>query len=231
MTQESTQSQVEVKVASNALSGPGMRLRVAREARNISLEEVAKHLRLTLPRLTLIEADNYAEMGASAFARGYLRGYARFLGICEAEILKNFEDLNLQSGIQSNKPRLINEKMIQHVTHPVARWFGYLVLLVVVIVGGAWWHNHSSADQGAIPVLSESNLQGGSQVSTPENMAGSAKIDPQNELPVKVTSIDNAASKEEIASETKAITSDAVQKSPVTGQTKRSLDRSVIGDE
>ncbi len=174
MTENHTEASKLVETAGVKSLGPGQRLRTERLARNLEFEDVAKHLRLSFQRLSLIEADDYADMGASAFARGYLRSYARFLNVSESEIMQSFDDLGLGSDIHSNTPKLINERMTQHVSHPVARRLGYLLFLAVVVVGGFWWHNHVNADKAtaatedkSAAATSELNAQGISQVSDP----------------------------------------------------------------
>ncbi len=126
--------------------GPGARLRQIREARHLSLEEMAKRVRLSPERLTQIEHDDYRQMGASAFARGYLRSYAGQLGISQqetTEILRVFDELNLGAEIPSKKPQLIHENISQ-VTPNTARRFGYLLVLLVIVLVGYWWYNHSN---------------------------------------------------------------------------------------
>src|SRR5579871_6889046 len=100
--------------ASGAHNGPGAQLRQIREAKKISLDDMAKQMRFTSQRLTQIENDDYRTMGSSTFALGYLRTYARLLGLPEsevAEIVRLFDTQDLKTGIRSNVPHLIHEKM------------------------------------------------------------------------------------------------------------------------
>jgi cytoskeleton protein RodZ len=178
------------------LGGPGLQLRQAREARQLSLEEVAKNLRLSPQRVALIEADDYAGMGASAFARGYLRSYARFLGVAEEEILASFAALGLASDIQSNKPQLIYERMTQPASHSAFRRFSYLVFLIAVIAAGLWWRNHSTADKSvaedkAATTISELNQQGVSQVVDPQ-AANPPVVKEGSQQPLPLETVDGA---------------------------------------
>jgi cytoskeleton protein RodZ len=127
-------------------NGPGASLRVMREARNISLDEMAKQLRLSSQRLSQIERDDYKNIGAGAYALGYLRSYARALGLSDngvQEILNSFETSGLETEILSNRPQLINEKISQRNPKFVRR-LGYLVLLGAVILVGFWWYSHNN---------------------------------------------------------------------------------------
>lgn len=59
----------------------GAELRAARESRELSLEQVEKQTRIRIHYLAALEADEYAELPSAVQARGFLRNYARFLGL------------------------------------------------------------------------------------------------------------------------------------------------------
>jgi cytoskeleton protein RodZ len=64
----------------------GSLLKEAREARGLSLEEVAAATRVRVPYLEALEADALNRLPALVYARGYLRTYAQLLDL-EAEPL------------------------------------------------------------------------------------------------------------------------------------------------
>lgn len=114
--------------------GPGSCLRKIREAKHLTVNEMAKRIRLNPERLTQLENDDYLLMGAPTFAKGYLRAYANQLGVAKEEILtilRAFDDLGLGAEIQHNKPELIHEKMDQ-TTPRTTRWIGYLVVVLLL---------------------------------------------------------------------------------------------------
>jgi transcriptional regulator with XRE-family HTH domain len=59
----------------------GERFRAAREARGLSLSDVAEQIRIRSVYLAAIEDDNWNAIGAPVYVRGFLRTYARFLGL------------------------------------------------------------------------------------------------------------------------------------------------------
>ncbi|MDO9636403.1 MAG: DUF4115 domain-containing protein, partial [Thiobacillus sp.] len=65
----------------------GQTLRAAREARGMSLDEVAAHLRLMHRQIEAMEADDFASLGQTVFARGFVRNYARLLGLAPEDLL------------------------------------------------------------------------------------------------------------------------------------------------
>jgi cytoskeletal protein RodZ len=69
----------------------GKVLRKARERRSLSLAEVAERTRVPQGSLKLIEAGNIDDLPADVFVRGFIRSYARAVGITDDEPLGLFE--------------------------------------------------------------------------------------------------------------------------------------------
>lgn len=65
----------------NALSGCGERLRNAREAAGLSVEEIASRLRMPAHVVRALEAEDWARLGAPVYVRGQVRSYARLVGL------------------------------------------------------------------------------------------------------------------------------------------------------
>lgn len=59
----------------------GQHLRKERELRGIELDEVSRVTRVRIAYLQYLEDDRLAELPADVYTRGYIRAYARFLGI------------------------------------------------------------------------------------------------------------------------------------------------------
>jgi cytoskeletal protein RodZ len=68
----------------------GERFRAAREARGLSLSEVAERIRIRSVYLAAIEDEHWSAIGAPVYARGFMRTYARFLGIDPEEAVAEF---------------------------------------------------------------------------------------------------------------------------------------------
>lgn len=62
-------------------SGIGDTLRAARRARGLSLSDAAHATRVRETYLTALEQGDFAALGGDVYARGFLRSYARFLGL------------------------------------------------------------------------------------------------------------------------------------------------------
>lgn len=72
------------------MAGLGERFRVAREARGLSLSEVSEQIRIRSVYLAAIEEERWSAIGAPVYIRGFLRTYARFLGLDPEEIVTDF---------------------------------------------------------------------------------------------------------------------------------------------
>jgi cytoskeleton protein RodZ len=68
----------------------GERFRAAREARGISLSQAAEQIRIRSVYLAAIEEENWGAIGAPVYTRGFLRTYARFLGLDPEEAVATF---------------------------------------------------------------------------------------------------------------------------------------------
>jgi cytoskeleton protein RodZ len=68
----------------------GERFRAAREARGLTLSDVAEHIRIRSVYLAAIEDESWASIGAPVYIRGFLRTYARFLGLDPEEVITEF---------------------------------------------------------------------------------------------------------------------------------------------
>jgi len=72
---------------------PGDRLRIARESRDLLIEDVATRLKLDVGKIRALEQGNIDDFAAPVFAAGYLRAYARLLELAETEVLADFTEL------------------------------------------------------------------------------------------------------------------------------------------
>jgi len=66
----------------------GTRLRQAREAAGLTLEDVGQRLRMPVQVVKSLEQEQWQKLGAPVFVRGQLRSYARLLGVDVSELLE-----------------------------------------------------------------------------------------------------------------------------------------------
>lgn len=124
-------------VVQRVAEGPGRLLRETREAKNIGCREVAAYLRLAPWIIEALERDDYTRMPGGAFTRGYLRGYARYLGLPEAEVLESYDRLGIPEP-----EHLIAQPRVRtqlHSTDRRIRTVTYSVVALVLILSLLWW--------------------------------------------------------------------------------------------
>lgn len=68
----------------------GAQLRAARTRRNLQIEQVAKELHLDVRIITAIENDDQSALPEPIFVQGYLRAYARLVGLSGDELVNRY---------------------------------------------------------------------------------------------------------------------------------------------
>ena len=68
----------------------GIWLRRQREAREVGLREIAERTKISLRYLEALEENRFALLPAPVFARGFLREYARYVGLNPDEVVNHF---------------------------------------------------------------------------------------------------------------------------------------------
>jgi cytoskeletal protein RodZ len=72
----------------------GVTLKRERELRQVSIEEMAQTTRIPIRVLQNLEADRMDELPGDVFVRGFVRSYARSLGIDDAPLLARYGALH-----------------------------------------------------------------------------------------------------------------------------------------
>lgn len=70
----------------------GDALRAAREAKGWAVQDAANRLRLMVRQVEAMESEDYAALGQPVFARGFVRNYARLLGIDPEPLLTRMSE-------------------------------------------------------------------------------------------------------------------------------------------
>jgi cytoskeleton protein RodZ len=120
--------------------GPGERLRAARLSMGYDLAKIASELHLTSPVVEALEADEFSDIGARVFVRGYLRNYARIVGMPVDSILRQFDEKWPDDGVHHTMLR-------QSPTLPadggpgrgLAGALTWLVVIAIVVLFIMWW--------------------------------------------------------------------------------------------
>jgi cytoskeletal protein RodZ len=68
----------------------GQYLRHEREAKQLNVEEIARATRVPMSSVERIESDQFDELPGEVFVRGFLKSYARALGISPDDVLARY---------------------------------------------------------------------------------------------------------------------------------------------
>ena len=78
----------------------GQYLRRERESRTVSIEELSNGTRISGPFLEALEKDDFSFFPQREFIPGFLKGYARYVGLDTKEVLSRYQ---MQSELEARK--------------------------------------------------------------------------------------------------------------------------------
>lgn len=154
--------------------GPGQLLRNAREQLGWTREQVASRIHLRLTLIAAIESDTYDKHTSHTFIRGYLRTYAKLVGIPEETILAAYDKLGLtppdnidMQSFSRRSRQQANDSRLKVVT--------WLVILVLIGLSVAWWWQSTARRSAGDDALAATEMS--ATVNTPEaNVAPAVEV-------------------------------------------------------
>lgn len=123
----------------------GACLAEAREAKGMSIEDAAQQLRRSVRQLEALEANDYSSLQGATFVRGFVRNYARMLGI-DAEPL--LQAVSAQGADAGHQAITLQSEEIAISNHDRRPWAQYAIATgVVALLLGAWLLYSEFAEQ------------------------------------------------------------------------------------
>ncbi|MCE1116097.1 MULTISPECIES: RodZ domain-containing protein [Pseudomonas] len=123
---------------------PGDVLRQAREQREWSQAEVAQKLNLTVSSLNNLETGAFDKLPGHTFARGYIRAYAKLMGMDQAPLVQAFDNITGTHAQGSDVHALGRIEEPVRLSHNIMRVVSLLLLVAVVGGGFFWWQDQGS---------------------------------------------------------------------------------------
>ncbi|PYB96179.1 DUF4115 domain-containing protein [Pseudomonas protegens] len=190
---------------------PGETLRQARESNGWSLAEVAHKLNLTVSSLSNLEAGAFDKLPGHTFARGYIRAYAKLLGMDQAILVQEFDQYTGTDSQGSSVHALGRIEEPVRVSHTILRIVSLLLLVAVVGGGFIWWQDQSSL-RGKEPIsLSPEHVE-------VEGADGTTQIHPIDE-PEDQAVAEGQSEAQDNAAQTQSLAAAEAPANPVTPAT------------
>ncbi len=132
------------EVVAATRTNPGETLRQARESRNWSLPDVALRLNLTVTSLTYLEAGDFDKLPGHTFARGYIRAYAKLIGLDQTALVSEFDQYTGTDGKGSDVHALGRIEEPVRLSHNILRIVSLLLLVALIGGGFVWWQDQAT---------------------------------------------------------------------------------------
>ncbi len=116
----------------------GEKLRQAREARDITISEVAEQTRISPLYLESIENDDYKILPGGIFNKGFVKSFAKYVGIDEQEALQDYakiissQEIAQPEDTKSYRPEVLTDDRVSSTSIPT-------IIAAVVILGLMAW--------------------------------------------------------------------------------------------
>jgi cytoskeletal protein RodZ len=132
-------------------------LRAGREARQLTIPQVADATKIRTDHLRALEEGNFNLFSAPVYIRGFVRNYATLLKLDVPQIMAALDAELGRTEKFSEPPPLVEESKtaLDHLMYWLARlnWrVGYIgiaaagIVLIVLLAGLAWRHHHKRSN-------------------------------------------------------------------------------------
>jgi cytoskeletal protein RodZ len=131
----------------------GSELRKQREIRGVSLKEIADATKISKRYLESLEQDDFASLPAPVFTRGFVREYARYIGLNSEEMASRYSQIIGASPETSSTPvtATASRKGEGLPFIRIDRNFAVFALLLVVFSAVMWWLGTTRRSEGRGP--------------------------------------------------------------------------------
>lgn len=182
----------------------GEKLRQAREERGITISEVAEQTRISGLYLEAIEKDDYRTLPGGIFNKGFVKSFAKYVGVDEHEALQDYtrilstqEPVEDESNSRNYRPQVLTDDSSGPSVLPT-------VIFAVIILGLMTWGilalvnylQNSEASVAGNTSLAESNVKKPDNTNQNANTNGGqtdgGAIPSTDEIKVKVEAPDLA---------------------------------------
>jgi len=127
----------------NEVEDIGTLLKNRREQLGHSLDDAAQHTRIRKTHLESIENNRYSDLPGQVYVTGFIKVYARYLGLDSNSVLSMLDDLPQEDGSHVVRPVVVTKPYSTRPRKPAKNsgWrFFVLGLIVVLLLGAAAYY-------------------------------------------------------------------------------------------
>ena len=170
----------------------GERLRREREMRGISLDEIATATKISSRNLRALEEEKFNQLPGGIFNKGFVRAYAKFLGIDEEQMVAEYvaasadtesaREQKLKSDLSKVEFRRDEEEQREISLEPKSQWgtIAVIVLIAVAAFGGWQYYQKRKSERQQllhIPSATAATSSAPVETTTPPAQAPASVID------------------------------------------------------
>ncbi|GGC75790.1 RodZ domain-containing protein [Vreelandella lutescens] len=199
-----TQLQDSVTTA-HSTATPGELLSRQRESLGVPISDAARALNLRPAVVDGLEKDNYEEIPVAAYRRGYLRAYAKYLGMDDRVVLEAYQ---ARHGVSDNE-RKVAPVSVSKPPSKMGAWLFKLVTVLVIVgliaVTVAWWQSRGGSEPpsiGSSPAMEENETPASDVEPTPAPMPA---VTPEPAVTEELTNDETSEPAESVSSAPAAI--------------------------
>jgi len=173
----------------------GEQLKQAREQRGVGLDEVAQSTKIGTRFLRALEADRYDQLPGGIFNKGFIRAYARAVGLDEEKAIAEYIAATEPTPVKTESsgplpPRIVETREeAQSPDSGDLPWGVFAIVLILAALGLAGWGFYSRESRQAsklpTPPVSESapSVSTGSASSSPQETSNVASSTSARSIP------------------------------------------------
>ena len=141
MVSEENANQEVISQQEENTPSPGAMLKARREKLGLSQQDIADKLFLKSKQINDLENDVIDEKSSVTFTKGYVRNYAKQLGMNSHEVIEAFERYHNQTSVPSSEKLQSFSKRVAKQTHD-DRWMMVTYVILLLIIAGVvmWWY-------------------------------------------------------------------------------------------
>ncbi|WP_210397669.1 RodZ domain-containing protein [Motiliproteus sediminis] len=175
----------------SATAAIGETLRQAREQLSLSIDQVSTQLNITSRYIVALETDQLERLPGGAFVRGYLRSYARLLGVDGDALVQQYNQ-SLGEGPERSVTTITKVRPQATMADPLVRTVAVILLLALVGFSLWWWQAQTEPSPAvvvppsAVPQLSSEPEAASPEVAPAVSAASFADGDTDTAAPLSV---------------------------------------------